>query len=148
MDSGATTCRGEICKTVCCSSISETVQEPVKSITVIRPQQLGAIRWKLWAGRPLAVDWAGISCKQSISHMGQEPEPELKPQMSPQMAAVGSQVINADVCHACDATSPPPRKNRRCRVYNWVGCEKCPRWYHTVCVNAKRSCDFVCDVCA
>ena len=74
--------------------------------------------------------------------------PEPEPHVSPQLAVGGSHDVDLEVCHACDGKSPPLRKNRRCKVYNWVGCENCPRWYHTVCVTAKRNSDFVCDLCA
>ena len=56
--------------------------------------------------------------------------------------------IQTDICHHCDLRSPPPRKSKKSRVYNWVGCDQCPRWYHTVCVGVKRtSAPYVCPLC-
>ena len=52
-----------------------------------------------------------------------------------------------DVCHSCDSTEPPARKNPRQREINWVKCDNCPRWCHVTCVgvcntNAAYKCDF------
>ena len=57
--------------------------------------------------------------------------------------------IREDVCHCCDETDPPPRKNgRRPKNVNWVQCDRCPRWYHTVCVGVRdTSASYVCEMC-
>jgi len=58
-----------------------------------------------------------------------------------------------DVCQACKAAVPPPRKGRRPKnskvgdgTVNWVECESCGRWYHYTCVGFTGG-QFLCDFC-
>ena len=62
-------------------------------------------------------------------------------------AAPSSPDIRTDICHACDAVQPPPRK-RRARLVEWVGCDQCVRRYHIICLGMKAVPDtYVCDQC-
>jgi len=65
--------------------------------------------------------------------------------------------INLDICYACNATNPPPRKggrrvknknhfNQETRQIDWVECETCGRWFHCSCVEYDGG-QFVCDFC-
>ena len=59
-------------------------------------------------------------------------------------------VIRDDICHACDSASPPARKNRKIGLHqiDWLQCDKCPRWYHIVCVGVRNTAaEFICDMC-
>jgi len=44
-------------------------------------------------------------------------------------------IIRDDICHTCDSANPPARKNRKVHQIDWLQCDKCPRWYHVVCVG-------------
>ena len=58
--------------------------------------------------------------------------------------------ISQEICYTCSATSPPPRKNKKPLVYDWIGCDNCPRWYHTSCIGLKRKAsldNYKCQYC-
>ena len=56
--------------------------------------------------------------------------------------------VNQDICYACEATQPPAGKCRRRRVIDWVGCDKCERWYHACCIHVTAIPDnYVCSMC-
>ena len=76
-----------------------------------------------------------------------QPEDDVEPD-----DAVGLQDTD-DVCGACNATVPPPKKGRRPKnkhpstsAVNWVECEMCGRWFHYSCVGYVGR-QFTCDVC-
>ena len=77
-----------------------------------------------------------------------QPRATLPPPASPPAPLPSPPVIRTDICHACDAVNPPPRKSRRIRIVQWVGCDQCVRWYHAVCLGIKEIPDsYVCDLC-
>jgi len=67
-----------------------------------------------------------------------------------QQASPGAPTVNTDICHACDLREPPPRKNSKRRgPVNWLKCDSCPRWYHTVCVGVRNTAAaYECDMCS
>jgi len=77
-----------------------------------------------------------------------QPRTTSPPPASPPAPSPPPPVICTDVCHACDAVHPPPRKSRRTRIVHWVGCDQCIRWYHAVCLGITKIPDsYVCDFC-
>lgn len=61
-------------------------------------------------------------------------------------------IIDENICHACNSDIPPSRKQRvqSAKSIKWVGCEKCPRWYHAICVgvkSSKKESSYICDLC-
>ena len=50
-------------------------------------------------------------------------------------------------CNKCKKDDPDKDGNEG--PTNWIGCEKCDRWFHSVCINdaAKGSENFVCNFC-
>ena len=46
--------------------------------------------------------------------------------------------IDINICYACEsADDSPPRKCIAYKMFNWVSCKNCPRWYHNECVGHK-----------
>jgi len=57
-------------------------------------------------------------------------------------------VIRDDICHTCDSANPPARKHRKVYQIDWLQCDKCPRWYHVVCVGVRNTAaEYTCDKC-
>ena len=57
--------------------------------------------------------------------------------------------IRTDVCDACGSEEPPPCKRRLPKEIRWLGCDRCPRWFHTLCVGVKTIPDeYICDMCS
>ena len=57
--------------------------------------------------------------------------------------------IRTDVCDACGSEEPPPCKRRLPKEIRWLGCDSCPRWFHTLCVGVKTIPDeYICDMCS
>jgi len=57
-------------------------------------------------------------------------------------------IIRDDICHACDSANPPARKNRKVHQMDWLQCDKCPQWYHVVCIGVcNTSAEYTCDMC-
>ena len=55
------------------------------------------------------------------------------PGLAPSSAPPASPAIDTEICHSCDAIEPPPLKNaKRHSPVNWVKCDACPHWYHTL----------------
>jgi len=54
-----------------------------------------------------------------------------------------------DCCAMCNLSSPPPHKSKRVKMYDWVACVNCSKWYHNCCVGVKEKApnDIVCDFC-
>ena len=77
------------------------------------------------------------------------PSPSLPAPRSPTPPQLEHRNIDQDICHECNAADPPPRKNGRVpTAVHWVGCDRCPRWYHTQCVGLKNApSTYVCDMC-
>jgi len=71
------------------------------------------------------------------------------PGPAPSPAPPASPAVDAEICHSCDAIELPPRKNAKRRgSVNWVKCDSCPRWYHTVCVRVRNTtAPYHCDMC-
>ena len=86
-----------------------------------------------------------VSCPRSPSL------PPRSPSLPPRSPSpLQQRDIDVSICHQCDATDPPARKQRRRQptAVNWVGCDACPRWYHTECVGMKTvPASYVCDMC-
>ena len=81
------------------------------------------------------------------------PDADVEPGASltqQQQASPGAPAVNTDICHACDLREPPPRKNSKRRgPVNWLKCDSCPRWYHTVCVGVRNTAAaYECDMCS
>src|SRR6218665_2954255 len=58
------------------------------------------------------------------------PEPET--QQDPESAA--EEDLNREICHKCHKVAPPETKTRN---INWIGCDRCPRWFHKFCVGLR-----------
>jgi len=57
-------------------------------------------------------------------------------------------IIRDDICHACDSVNPPACKNIKVHLIDWLQCDKCPRWYHVVCVGVRNTgAEYTCDMC-
>jgi len=57
----------------------------------------------------------------------------------------------SDLCCACGMQDPPAAAAGRCKMVIRVQCQKCPRWFHNVCVglkSAKVVKSFVCSDCS
>ena len=55
--------------------------------------------------------------------------------------------ISQEICYTCSAASPHHEKTL---VYDWIGCDKCPRWYHTSCIGLKgkaTTANYKCQYC-
>jgi hypothetical protein len=51
------------------------------------------------------------------------------------------------ICHSFD--DPPRDKRGELKKFSWVGCIKCPRWFHNVCVGiTERRIRWICSYCA
>jgi len=51
--------------------------------------------------------------------------------------------------HACDSAKPPPRQKCRQREIHWIKCDKCPHWFHIICVGVHNTAaSYTCDLCA
>ena len=59
------------------------------------------------------------------------------------------------VCNICDQRQPPSEIHRSISKWskvNWIGCEKCDRWFHQCCTELPKTTDvssiqFVCHNC-
>lgn len=41
-----------------------------------------------------------------------------------------------EICDACNRGAPPGAKGKRKpKTINWIGCDSCPRWFHSLCVR-------------
>ena len=74
---------------------------------------------------------------------------QAQPQ-SPPHSDVEPDNDDTDLCGVCGRDEPPARSSGRAKVVRWVQCEKCPRWFHNVCVGLRSSKavkTFVCTDC-
>jgi len=58
---------------------------------------------------------------------------------------VGDPVMVINTCYKCKGANPPTGKRKD---VPWVSCERCSKWFHCVCVGARRNtCRFICHIC-
>jgi len=70
-----------------------------------------------------------------------------QPEQHPPSAS--QQTIDPEICHVCQDVNPPARKCRRATGdISWIGCDKCPRWFHCLCVGVHKDApSYECDYC-
>ena len=77
----------------------------------------------------------------------QSSNPEPASQQEPEQESADDEVINMDICHKCRKVTPPETKNK---IINWIGCDRCPRWFHKFCVGIranKKLEHYICNMC-
>ena len=77
----------------------------------------------------------------------QSSNPEPASQQEPEQESADDEVIDMDICHKCRKVTPPETKNK---IINWIGCDRCPRWFHKFCVGIranKKLEHYICNMC-
>ena len=68
------------------------------------------------------------------------------------MAWIQQFPLSQCVTHASQRMTPPPPWKREARkMFQWIGCDKCPRWFHNVCLGitfTKGQSHFECEHCS
>lgn len=73
---------------------------------------------------------------------GMNPDEEAKGMLVDPLAGsmgLADNGMNADegVCKKCNKPRPPPDELSNDDNLVWVGCDKCPSWFHSVCIVDK-----------
>ena len=84
--------------------------------------------------------------EQLIASEGVDPQSSPTVPMQQQQEAMKSNWFSKEICYECNKKFPPARKFKRQKVFAWVQCDSCPRWYHKACVGVQGD-DVVCPMC-